>query len=288
MGDENIKVLIKSEKISQKKKKLVVWVASILLVIFAIAALLVDYSGYKEGQEFGLECAVIVSEMSGSSWVNESDSYEEQCKNVRIKLNSHTSDFYYNGMTFDNSNIRKSEEALRSKFTKLMETAGFDRYGSYSIAEWFKYTNIIEYFSAYYWDHALALLCYIVILFSIIFTILVNLEAKKELVVYEDSVLCRVNPKKSKQVLFEDIKSVDYGKRSVKLVGTGIKFKISNLTNAESIKSVIIEKKKSAQTKSDSSNIGNADELKKYKELLDSGVISQDEFDAKKKQILDL
>ena len=31
-----------------------------------------------------------------------------------------------------------------------------------------------------------------------------------------------------------------------------------------------------------------ADELKKYKELLDSGVISQEEFDAKKKQILGL
>ena len=31
-----------------------------------------------------------------------------------------------------------------------------------------------------------------------------------------------------------------------------------------------------------------ADELKKYKELLDTGVISQDEFDAKKKQLLSL
>lgn len=31
-----------------------------------------------------------------------------------------------------------------------------------------------------------------------------------------------------------------------------------------------------------------ADELKKYKELLDTGVISQDEFDAKKKQLLNL
>lgn len=31
-----------------------------------------------------------------------------------------------------------------------------------------------------------------------------------------------------------------------------------------------------------------ADELKKYKELLDQGVITQAEFDAKKKQILDL
>ncbi len=31
-----------------------------------------------------------------------------------------------------------------------------------------------------------------------------------------------------------------------------------------------------------------ADELKKFKELLDMGVISQEEFDAKKKQILGL
>lgn len=32
----------------------------------------------------------------------------------------------------------------------------------------------------------------------------------------------------------------------------------------------------------------NADELKKYKDLLDSGIITQDEFEAKKKQLLDL
>ena len=32
----------------------------------------------------------------------------------------------------------------------------------------------------------------------------------------------------------------------------------------------------------------NADELKKYKDLLDSGVLSQEEFDAKKKQLLGL
>ena len=33
---------------------------------------------------------------------------------------------------------------------------------------------------------------------------------------------------------------------------------------------------------------GGADELKKYKDLLDSGVITQEEFDAKKKQLLGL
>lgn len=37
-----------------------------------------------------------------------------------------------------------------------------------------------------------------------------------------------------------------------------------------------------------SASVSNADELKKYKELLDSGVISQEEFDSKKKQLLGL
>lgn len=35
-------------------------------------------------------------------------------------------------------------------------------------------------------------------------------------------------------------------------------------------------------------DLSNADELKKYKDLLDSGIITQEEFDAKKKQLLGL
>jgi len=35
-------------------------------------------------------------------------------------------------------------------------------------------------------------------------------------------------------------------------------------------------------------NTSTTDELMKYKELLDSGVITQEEFDAKKKQLLNL
>ena len=35
-------------------------------------------------------------------------------------------------------------------------------------------------------------------------------------------------------------------------------------------------------------NLSNADELKKYKDVLDNGVIIQDEFDQKKKQLLNL
>ena len=41
-------------------------------------------------------------------------------------------------------------------------------------------------------------------------------------------------------------------------------------------------------TPPNSASLSVADELKKFKELLDMGVISQDEFDAKKKQLLGL
>lgn len=40
--------------------------------------------------------------------------------------------------------------------------------------------------------------------------------------------------------------------------------------------------------KNGSAQVTSADELKKYKDLLDSGVITQEEFDAKKKQLLGL
>lgn len=39
---------------------------------------------------------------------------------------------------------------------------------------------------------------------------------------------------------------------------------------------------------SGSNMLSSADELKKFKELLDAGIISQEEFDAKKKQLLNL
>ena len=53
---------------------------------------------------------------------------------------------------------------------------------------------------------------------------------------------------------------------------------------AKIINEVQIEKAYQANTTTQS----NADELKKFKELLDSGVITQEEFDAKKKQLLGL
>ena len=60
---------------------------------------------------------------------------------------------------------------------------------------------------------------------------------------------------------------------------------IGFISNSRIKQNGIIEENK---TKVEQNNISNADELSKYKKLLDEGVITQSEFEAKKKQLLGL
>ena len=60
--------------------------------------------------------------------------------------------------------------------------------------------------------------------------------------------------------------------------------KMNNIAMANDTRSVTTPKAETVN----GATLGIADELKKYKELLDSGVITQEEFDAKKKQLLGL
>lgn len=290
MEETYTEALAKSEKISQKKKTKIVWLVAIVLLLVTMVSFVIEYSGYKKGQKYGLTVALTASEISSSGWVNQKDSYSEQCKSVYDKLNHRSYSYTLNGVKYDASTIQKTESALRSSFYNLMKKEGYDRYSDYNIADWFKYTNFVEYYVGCYWDNVLSIALYIVLLATGVFTFLVKQEEKKELVVYSDSVLCKVNAKKSKQLGFEDINNVDFGKNTLKIVGAGVKFKILNISNVEELKTLIINKKKAERTgaKNVNTSTNSADELKKYKELLDNGVISQEEFDAKKKQLLGL
>lgn len=83
------------------------------------------------------------------------------------------------------------------------------------------------------------------------------------------------------------LKGIDVGTSSGK-----IKFKL--VKNQDEIHSVIskllMERQQAEKINSTQNNekSSNADELKKYKDLLDSGIITQEEFEQKKKQLLEL
>ena len=58
--------------------------------------------------------------------------------------------------------------------------------------------------------------------------------------------------------------------------------------NSTNLSDATDEDIRNAANGSSTSAVSSADELKKFKELLDSGIITQEEFDAKKKQLLGL
>ncbi len=97
-------------------------------------------------------------------------------------------------------------------------------------------------------------------------------------------------------------KRVDLPLDSISAVGTGwfksisvstssgriTFFAVSNRNEFHKVISelLISRQDKNAVSNSNSQSTNSADELKKYKELLDSGIITQEEFDAKKKKLL--
>ena len=100
-------------------------------------------------------------------------------------------------------------------------------------------------------------------------------------------------------------KRVDLPLDSVSAIGMGMFSSIAVTTSSGAIKfammknrndiheiisKLLVERQnKTAQVTEKPASVGsNADELKKYKDLLDAGVITQEEFEAKKKQILGL
>lgn len=282
MEKDHVEILAKSKKVSQKKKTNFVWCITMVLFVAMMVSFTIDYIGYRKGQKFGVASAIL------AGYTRESYSYDEQCADIRENLERRYHNVTVQGVTFDYSEAQAAQNDVVDAFYDVMKSGGYTRYGTWNLAKWFYYTNPVEYFTGYYWNKVLPLVFYVFLLFALVFTFLTKSEAEKGLIVYADSVLCKLSKNKTKEFGLEDISNVTTDRKTLKLIGTGIKFKITNLKNAEELKSVIMERKKILRDKPDNANAGNADELKKYKDLLDSGVISQAEFDAKKKQLLGL
>ena len=99
-------------------------------------------------------------------------------------------------------------------------------------------------------------------------------------------------------------KAVDLPLNQISAIGLGFCSRITVATSSGKIHFWFVENRnevhsaltdivgkvqvESAYTQSNNSAPSDADELKKYKDLLDAGIITQEEFDAKKKQLLGL
>jgi len=95
----------------------------------------------------------------------------------------------------------------------------------------------------------------------------------------------------SKQIQIEDIQSVDYktllGMASIRIKGiTDMIIIEATKKTAEAMVKKINQLQSSKDINSTTKNISNADEILKYKHLLDDGIITQEEFEKKKTELL--
>ena len=139
--------------------------------------------------------------------------------------------------------------------------------------------------------------CFILFLCSALISYLIYfLFSKYEIIVTDKRVYGKSTLGKRVDLPLDSISAVGTSFLKGIDVGTSsgrIKFKlIKNQEDIHSVMSKLLMERQQKESKNtvieNTISTSNADELKKFKELLDSGIITQEEFDEKKKQLLGL
>lgn len=126
----------------------------------------------------------------------------------------------------------------------------------------------------------------IALIMSLIGIVFYNRNSKVLLVVTDKRVYGTAIHEKRIDLPLDKISAVGLGKnKSITISSASGIIKFNWIKNRSEIHDIVNRLLLERQNKS---NADSADELKKFKELLDSGVLSQEEFDAKKKQLLGL
>ena len=132
--------------------------------------------------------------------------------------------------------------------------------------------------------------------FGIFFLLIASGLKNQKLIVTENNIRGTYGKifKRNVDLPLDSINSVEYVKKSgiVNIATSSQKIHFESLLNAEEISNVINDLLQKRQATRGTTTVvnrsSNAEELSKFKKLLDEGISTQEEFDAKKKQLLGL
>lgn len=278
------KEIIKGEKVKLKKILLISWAVILFIFILNLVLTIVDFNKYKEGQELAIITTRIVTDEFEEYANNEEEMVEAMYRFYNPHYFSYTSP--YTGQVIDN---RDSIDAASDADDALAEILNGAGYKCWDGSEYLEYYNFSEYYieeNIWYW-----FLPVYGIVFGLAFltTIALILNKNHNIIVKKDTVTITKLFKKKADLLISDINSVETTKlKGVKIIGSGFKYNVLLLSNNEEVKEKLFkllgETKKESKEKKEKPSA--ADEIKKYKDLLDSGAITQEEFDKKKKELL--
>lgn len=262
-------VKLQSQKINLKKKIHIPWIVITLILIVTTVFSIFDYKHYKEGQEFAVAYQLTLFEsldMSGE-FEKYKDNYEELVNAMYRKYHPTYSSYFLELHGISKKDVVDTANDADYAFGEIMTKAGYECYkGSYYL----KHTDIFGYTIDY---NTLALILYIIcaslILLQIVFIIWYVNNRKHSIVVNSSRVTCMFGKKTKKEFLIKDISAVEsLSKKGLRIKGNGINYKINRLTNADELKSYLmnmIEKNKIENpiASSNDNHLSNADELKK-------------------------
>ena len=265
---------MKSIKKNLNKRFFILWAGVAVILAISLIVVGIKYSPIKKAQDF------IIDTMQ-----NEYNMFDDN------DSRSYKLDYLFDYFLGGGSLTRTTRSNLNDAFGEILEEMG------YRPSDSFRYDDATGYllegtFFEYFLGH------YVISIGNALLILAVGImhlqyitEKKMELLVNDDSIVAKKKNGQNIEFLLKDIKSVETTKTSGLIItGTGIKYKINQITNGEEIKTTIMDML-AKMPKAEAAVVvptSDAQNIKEYKELLDAGIISQEEFDAKKKQLLGL
>lgn len=285
---------ITSIKLKRGKVFIVMWAVLATIFVAFIAVTLINYMDYRKAQDAAIEITLAACESIGDDKFEEyKDDRAELCKRMYDMYNPHYFAYKTDYGTINNSGVIDSAEKLEESLSDLMSKMGYDTYRRAS--NYLKYTNFFDYaYNKLQIDtDNTGLPIYLIICFiALVITVIYLLDRKTKLTVQDDVVLLKKRTGKTVQFKIKDISSIESTAfKGLKLKGNAIKCKIILLKNAEEVRTKITQLISDLSSKNQDlsdQHLNETETIKQYKDLLDSGAITQEEFEAKKKQLLGL
>lgn len=277
-------IIIQSKKINKDKIVRKLWIALAVLFVVWLIIMCVQYIPIKNAQD------LIVDNLD---WFHKNEmSRGELLSRTLAKLNSGEETFRSNrddewGLVVNamiaKNNADRKELIARTRLELALNGCEEDMeiYLMHGTFWQYLFNNKFEF----------VLFIVVIMLFVILLigSILYIADKRTELVIYENKIIGKKIDGKTVQFMLKDIKSVETTKtHDLKILGVGIKYDIHLIQNAEEMKNVLMNMLAKTNQEQPAVAGSSANDIKEYKELLDAGIITQEEFDEKKKQLLNI
>lgn len=272
-------VIMQSKKINRDKTMRNLWLSLVVILVVSLLVMAIKYIPVKKAQD------IIISGIL--TLTDDYNEYKNNRKEMLEVLERHFDDGFSGITVYDMGDALRKLWGIEEDFAdELLETGG---YGNKSAHRWVSYGT----FGQYYFQEGLFFVIIILILFVVfgITNLLYSRDKKTELSILDNAIIGKKSNGKTVQFLLKDIKSVETTKKhGLKIMGSGIRYDIHLIQNAEEMKNIMMDMLAEVQHEQPVMAVvgSSVNDIKEYKELLDAGIITQEEFDAKKKQLLGL